>query len=163
MPSFDIVSRVNYAELDNAINNTHKAIAARFDFRGVAVEIALDRKEKKLKFVADDEGKLKGVREMFETAVVKRGITLKTFSWGEYEHAMAGKAKCEVKLNDGIEQDKAKSLVRLIKESGLKVQASIQGDELRVNGKKIDDLQAVIRLLNASDLGIPLQYVNMKS
>lgn len=163
MPSFDIVSRVNYAELDNAINNTHKAIAARFDFRGVTVEITLDRKEKKLKFVADDESKLKGVREMFESAVVKRGITLKTFSWGEYEHALAGKAKSEVKLNDGIEQEKAKSIVRLIKESGLKVQASIQGDELRVNGKKIDDLQAVIRLLNAADLGIPLQFLNMKS
>ncbi|GMV24763.1 MAG: UPF0234 protein [Phycisphaerae bacterium] len=163
MPSFDIVSRVNYAELDNAINNTQKAIAARFDFRGVPVEFNLDKKEKKLKIVTEDDSKLKGVREMFETAAVKRGITLKTFSWGEFEHALAGKAKVEVKINDGIEQEKAKSIVRMIKESGLKVQASIQGDELRVTGKKIDDLQAVIKMLGSSDVGIPLQYINMKS
>lgn len=163
MPSFDVVSRVNYAELDNAINNTQKAVAARFDFRGATAEIALDRKEKKLKVVTDDTGKMKGLREMFTTAAVKRGIPLNTFDWGEAEDALAGKVKCEVKIRDGIEQDKAKAAVKLIKETGLKVQASIQGEELRVTGKKIDDLQAVMRVLDASDLGIPLQYVNLKS
>jgi uncharacterized protein YajQ (UPF0234 family) len=163
MPSFDIVSRMNYAELDNAINNTHKAIAARFDFRGSPVEIEVNKKDKKIKITADDTGKLKGVREMFDTAVVKRGISLKTFSWGEFEHALGGKAKCEVKLIDGLEQEKAKQITKMVKESGLKVQASIQGEELRVQGKKIDDLQAVIKLLDASNLGVPLQYVNMKS
>ena len=163
MPSFDIVSRVNFAELDNALNNTQKAVATRFDFRGVTAEITLDKKEKKLKFVADDSGKLKGLREMFETAVVKRGIPLKTFSWGEVEHAQAGKAKAEVKIQDGIEQEKAKQIVKMIKDQGLKVQASIQGEELRVTGKKIDDLQAVIKMLDGSGVGVPLQYVNMKS
>lgn len=163
MPSLDIVSRVNFAELDNAINNTQKAIAARFDFRGATAEVTLDKKEKKLKVVADDGTKLKGIREMFETAAQRRGIALKTFTWGEHEPALAGKLKCEVKIQDGIEQEKAKSIVKLIKDTKMKVQASIQGDELRVSGKKIDDLQAVIKLLNGSDLGVPLQYVNMKN
>ena len=163
MPSFDIVSRVNFAELDNALNNTKKAIAARFDFRGATAELTLDVKEKKLKIVADDSGKLKGIREMFESAVVRRGIALKTFSWGQTEPALAGKSKCEIKIQDGIEQEKAKSIVKLIKEAKLKVQASIQGDELRVSGKKIDDLQTVIKLLDGSGLGLPLQYINMKS
>ncbi len=163
MPSFDIVSRVNFAELENALNNTRKAIAARFDFRGATAELTLDQKEKKLKILADDAGKLKGIREMFETAAVKRGLHLKTFSWGETEPALAGKAKCEVKIQDGIEQEKAKSIVKIVKDSKLKVQASIQGDELRVSGKKIDDLQAVMKLLDTSALGLPLQYINLKS
>ncbi|MCC6426115.1 MAG: YajQ family cyclic di-GMP-binding protein [Phycisphaerales bacterium] len=163
MPSFDITSRVNFAELDNAINNTHKAIANRFDFRGKPVEITLDRKEKTLKVIAEDDGKLKGVREMFETAVVKRGIKLKTFNWGEIEPGLAGKSKCQAKIADGIEQDKAKQIVKLIKESGMKVQASIQGEELRVTGKKIDDLQSVMKMLDGAGLDLPLQYVNLKS
>jgi len=163
MPSFDIVSRVNFAELDNALNNARKAIAARFDFRGTTAELTVDAKEKKLKVLADDAGKLKGIREMFEAAAVKRGLHLKTFSWGETEPALAGKAKCEVKIRDGLDQEKAKSIVKIIKESRLKVQASIQGDELRVNGKKIDDLQAVMRLLDGAAFDQPLQYVNMKS
>ena len=163
MPSLDIVSRVNFAELDNALNNTHKAIAARFDFRGATAELTLDKKEKTLKIVADDGTKLRGIREMFESAAQRRGIALKTFTWGENEPTLAGKLKCEVKVQDGIEQEKAKEIVKIIKETKLKVQASIQGDELRVSGKKIDDLQAVIKLLNGAGLGVPLQYVNMKS
>lgn len=162
MPSFDVVSRVNFAELDNAINNTHKAVAARFDFRGVHVEITLDRKEKKMKFVTDDATKMRGLREMFETAAHKRGISVATFDWSEPEPGLAGKIKCEVKVRDGLEQDLAKKMVKIIKDSKMKVQASIQGDELRVTGKQIDDLQAVMRLLDGSGLGVPLQYVNLK-
>lgn len=163
MPSFDIVSRVNFAELDNAINNTHKAIAARFDFRGSPVEISLDRKEKKLKLVAEDDGKLRGVIEMFQSAAHRRGIPLRTFAFGEPEPALAGKAKCEVKIQDGIEQEQAKNIVKLIKDTKLKVQASIQGDELRVSGKKIDDLQATMRAVDAANLPFPVQYINLKS
>jgi uncharacterized protein YajQ (UPF0234 family) len=163
MPSFDIVSRMNWAELDNAINNTHKAIAARFDFRGSPVEITVDKKEKKIKIVADDGTKMKGVREMFDSAAHRRGIDIKSFKWGDNEPTALGKLKNEIKIQDGIEQDKAKEIVRVIKDSKLKVQASIQGEELRVQGKQIDDLQAVIKLLNGSALGLPLQFVNMKS
>ncbi len=163
MPSFDIVSRANFPELDNAINNTNKAIAARFDFRGSKTEITVDPKEKKLKFVADDGTKMRGMREMFDTAAVKRGLPLKMFAWGEQEPTIAGRIKCEAKIRDGIEQEIAKDIVKRIKETKMKVQASIQGEELRVTAKKIDDLQAVIALLNGAGLGVPLQYVNMKS
>ncbi|MCW5764688.1 MAG: YajQ family cyclic di-GMP-binding protein [Phycisphaeraceae bacterium] len=163
MPSFDIVSRFNFAELDNAINNTLKAIASRFDFRGATAEISVDRKEKKLRILTDDGTKLRGIREMFESAAHRRGLDLKAFKWGEGEAGAAGKLKCEVKIQDGIEQDIAKQIVKQIKDSKLKVQASIQGEEVRVNGKQIDDLQSVIRLLNGANLGLPLQFVNMKS
>ncbi|CAG0991531.1 hypothetical protein PHYC_02325 [Phycisphaerales bacterium] len=163
MPSFDIVSRVNFAELDNALNNTRKAIAARFDFRGATAELTVDPKEKKMKVVADDATKMRGIREMFESAAHKRGISTMTFDWGETEPALAGKVKCEVKIRDGIEQELAKSIVKMIKDTKMKVQASIQGDELRVTGKQIDDLQAVMKMLSAAGLGVPLQYVNMKS
>lgn len=163
MPSFDIVSRANFPELDNAINNTKKAIAARFDFRGATAEITVDPKEKKLKFVADDGTKLRGMKEMFDTAAMRRGLALKMFAWGENEPSLGGKMKCEAKIRDGIEQDIAKDIVRRIKDTKLKVQASIQGDELRVTAKKIDDLQEVIALLNGAGMSVPLQFVNMKS
>lgn len=163
MPSLDIVSRVNFAELDNAINNAKKAIAARFDYRGVHTELTVDPKEKKLKIVSDDGTKVRGIIEMFDTAAVRRGLNLKTFAWGEEEPTIAGRIKIEAKIQDGIEQDVAKNIVKIIKDTKMKVQASIQGDELRVTGKQIDDLQAVMKLLNASKLPVPLQYVNMKS
>ena len=163
MPSFDIVSRFNFAELDNAINNTKKAIAARFDFRGATADIEVDRKEKKMKVVADDPTKMRGIKEMFITAAMRRGLDAKAFDWGETEPGLAGKVKAAVKIRDGIEQDIAKNIVKLIKDSKLKVQASIQGEELRVNGKQIDDLQSVMKLLNGSELPVPLQFVNMKS
>jgi uncharacterized protein YajQ (UPF0234 family) len=163
MPSFDIVSRFNFAELDNAINNTNKAIAARFDYRGSPVEITVDQKEKTLKIVADDGMKAKGVIEMFRSAANKRGLDLRAFDFSEPDATLAGRMKVETKIRDGIEQEKAKAIVRLIKDSKLKVQASIQGEEVRVSGKQIDDLQSVIKLLNGAALGLPLQFVNMKS
>jgi cyclic-di-GMP-binding protein len=163
MPSFDIVSRLNFAELDNAINNTHKAVMQRFDFRGTTAEIALDKKEKTLKLVADDDGKLKGLREMLNSAINKRGIDIRSFEWGDLEATVAGKTKCEAKIKDGIEQETAKTIVKAIKASGLKVQASIQEDELRVSGKKLDDLQAVMKMCREGDWGLPLQFVNLKS
>jgi hypothetical protein len=163
MPSFDIVSRMNYPELDNALNNTKKAVAQRFDFRGATAEIAVDQKEKTLKFLADDATKLRGLIEMFQSAVIKRGISLKSFEMPEFEAALGGKMKCVAKIKDGLEQEKAKEISRIIKDSKLKVQPSIQGDELRVTGKQIDDLQAVMKMLTAAEIGVPLQYVNMKS
>src|SRR6185295_8252964 len=111
MPSLDIVSRINFAELDNAINNTMKAVAARFDYRNSPVEITVDRKEKKLKMSAQDEGKMKGLREMFENAVIKRGLHMKSFEFGEVEQAPGtGQAKCEVKLKEGLAPELAKQI-----------------------------------------------------
>lgn len=163
MPSFDIVSRLDYAELDNAINNTKKAIAQRFDFRGAVVELTINRKEKNLHVLTEDKSKQEAIKEMFLHAAVKRGISPKAFDFKETEPGAAGKVKRDVKLKDGLEQDAAKDIVKRIKAGGLKVQASIQGEEVRVSGKKIDDLQEVIAMLRAAELDIPLEFVNMKS
>lgn len=165
MPSLDIVSRINFAELDNAIGNTLKAVAARFDYRGSPVEIAVDKKEKKIKMRAADGGKLKGLQEMFQNAAIKRGLHLKSFEFEEVEAARHGESKCEVKLKEGLTSDLAKQIVRMVKDSKIKVQASIQGEEVRLTGKQIDDLRTVMAMLDKADppLPQPLQYVNMKS
>jgi cyclic-di-GMP-binding protein len=165
MPSFDIVSRVDMQEVDNAVNNTRKALQQRFDFRGARAELDFDRKEKKLKFLSEDNTKLEAMRETFITNAVRRGLDPKTFKFGDPQPAAAGNLKREATIQEGLSQDIAKDIVKRIKTSGLKVQASILGDEVRVTGKKIDDLQGVIALLKdaAEELGIPLQYVNMNS
>jgi len=163
MPSFDIVNKVDFAEIDNAVNNTLKEIATRFDFRGTKTEVTVDKKEKKIHMLAADKMKIDAVREMFLNKAVKRNLSIKAFEFAEPLPTTAGALKREVKIKDGIEQDIAKKIVRTIKDSKLKVQASIQGDELRVTGKQIDDLQAVIALLRGANLEVPLQFVNMKS
>lgn len=162
MPSLDIVSRVDYAELDNTINNTKKAIAARFDFRNSPVEFTIDKKEKTLKIVTED-GKQEAVKEMFLNAAVKRGISMKAFEWGEAEKGAAGNLKRTVKLKDGLSTDLAKQISKMVKDSKIKVQASIQGEEVRLTGKQIDDLRSVMAMLNGADLPQALQYTNMKS
>ncbi|MFN7021269.1 MAG: YajQ family cyclic di-GMP-binding protein [Phycisphaerales bacterium] len=163
MPSLDIVSRIDFAELDNAINNTKKAIMNRFDFRNSKYEITVDKKEKKIHIQAEDDGKQAAIREMFIGAAIKRGLDMKSFEFGECEPGPAGNSKRDVKLRDGLEGELAKKIVKIIKESKIKVQASIQGDEVRLTGKQIDDLRACMALLNQSGLELPLQYVNMKS
>jgi uncharacterized protein YajQ (UPF0234 family) len=162
MPSFDVVSKFNWAELDNAINNTKKMIGTRFDFRGIQAEIELDRKEKQLKFMTTDGTKHGAMKEMFLQQAMRRGLDVKSFEFQEPESGAGGALKRFVKIKEGIEQAIAKDIVAKIKETKMKVQASIQGDEVRVTAKQIDDLQAVIKLLDAAGLAIPLQYVNMK-
>ena len=165
MPSLDIVSKINFAELDNAINNAKKAVMARFDFRGSHTEIEIvkegEKKQPGIKLTADDEGKMKGLKEMFESACLKRGLHVRSFEWGEVEPALAGKVKWQAKIKNGIEQELAKSIVKMIKDTKLKVQASIQGDEIRLSGKQIDDLQSIMAMLQKS-VDLPLQFVNMK-
>jgi cyclic-di-GMP-binding protein len=166
MPSFDIVSRVDMQEVDNAVNNTKKALAQRFDFRGARADLDLDKKEKTLKFVTEDNMKMEAMRETFVSNAVRRGLDAKTFKFEDPEPGAAGTIKREAKIQEGLAQDIAKDIVKRIKATGLKVQASIQGEEVRVTAKKIDDLQAVITLMRgevSEELGIPLQYVNMKS
>lgn len=162
MPSFDIVSRVEMQELENALNNTRKALSQRFDFRGSPYELELDKKEKKLKLSAEDGTKMEAIRETLKQHAHRRGLDLKVFKFGEPQDGAGGKPKQEITLQDGLAQDLSKDIVKRIKASGLKVQASIQGEEVRVNAKKIDDLQAVIALLKGADLPAPLQFVNMK-
>jgi cyclic-di-GMP-binding protein len=163
MPSIDAVSRINFAELDNAVNNTLKAVAARFDYRNSPVEIVVDRKEKKIKMTAADDGKMKGLQEMFTSAAIKRGLEMRSFEFGEIEQGRHGESKREIKLKEGLTSENAKAIAKLVKESKIKVQASIQGDEVRLSGKQIDDIRAVMAMLDKAGLEQPLQYVNMKS
>lgn len=163
MPSFDIVSRVEMQEVDNAVNNTLKEVATRYDFRGTKTELTFDRKEKKLHIVAGDKMKIEALREMFLQKAVKRGLEIKVFDFEEPTPTTGGALKQDVKLREGIEQPLAKKIVARIKESKIKVQGSIQGDEVRVTGKQIDDLQAVMAMLKSEKYDTPLQFVNMKS
>lgn len=160
-PSLDIVSRVDFAELDNAINNLKKAIAARFDFKGSVWSIEVDQKEKKIKLVAEDATKHKGIHEEFVKHLMRRGIDPRATVWKDPEPGLAGNLKRVIELKNGLDQETAKQIVKLVKESKMKVQASIQGDEVRLSGKQIDDLQACMKMLQGQ-VEVPLQFVNIK-
>lgn len=162
MPSFDTCSEVDFQEVDNAVNQVIKEISTRYDFRGSKSSIKLDKKEKLIQIIADDDYKLKAVVDILQTKSVKRGISLKAFNIGEAEEAAGGLQKQDIKLITGIEQEKAKKMIKLIKDSKLKVQAQIQEEKVRVSAKKRDDLQEVIGLLKSQDFGIPLQFVNYR-
>jgi len=159
--SLDIVSRVDFSEIDNAINNTKKAVATRFDFKNALIEITVDKKEKKIHLIAPD-GKMNALKEMFNSAAVKRGISVKAFEWGETLPGASANLKCEAKIKAGLEQEYAKKIVKMIKETGLKVQTSIQGEEIRLSGKQIDDLRTVMTMLQKAELEVPVQFLNMK-
>jgi cyclic-di-GMP-binding protein len=163
MPSFDIVSKVDAQALDNAVNVTTKEITNRFDFKGSHVSINLDKKDFKLNIETEDEMKMRQVIDVLISRGHKQGIAPEAFDFSK-EGVQSGKAwKKEVVVKNGLKQEDAKKIVKLIKDSGLKVQASINDDFVRVTGKKIDDLQAVIQASKGWNLGIPLQYENMRS
>jgi hypothetical protein len=164
-PSLDIVSRLNFAELDNAINNLKKLMAARFDFKGSQWSIEVVQKDKILKLIAEDGTRHRALQEELVKCAMRRGIDSKCFEFGEPESGAAGMLKREVKLKNGLDQEIAKELTKRIKASGVKVQASIQGDEIRLSGKQIDDLRTTMALVQsaADELKVPVQFVNMKS
>jgi len=159
--SFDIVSKANLAEVDNSIQMSLKEILNRFDFKGTKTEIRREEEEK-IVVISDDEYKLKSVVEILQGKLVKRGISLKFLEHGKIEQSLGGTARQEIKIKQGIPQEQAKEINRLIKDAKLKVQSQIQGDQLRVSAKKIDDLQAVIALLKKASLPIELQFVNYR-
>ena len=162
MPSFDIVSKVEAQALDNAVNVTTKEITNRFDFKGSHIVIDLDRKTFVIKLEMDDDMKMRQLIDVLISRAHKQGIAPEAFDASK-EGMQSGKVwKKEIKVRNGLAQDDAKKLVKAIKDSGLKVQASINDDLVRVTGKKIDDLQAVIQLCRTGNFGIPLQYVNMR-
>jgi uncharacterized protein YajQ (UPF0234 family) len=163
MPSFDIVNKVDLQELDNAVNNSLKEVATRFDFRNSRTTIELNKKDKVINLVTADEMKMRSLEDMLRTHCVRRKVNPKCLEFKDAEPTSQGLLKREVKIKEGIEIDTARRIVKIIKDLNLKVQAAIQDEQVRVTGKKIDDLQAVIQTLNSQDLGIPLQYVNMKS
>jgi len=163
MPSFDAVSKVDLQEVDNAVNNTVKEIATRFDFKGSKTEISLDKKTKTLTVTTESEMRAKAVRDMLIGNFVKRKVDTRSVEFGEAKPAGGSLMRMEAKVKEGIDKDIAKKITAQIKESKIKVQAQIMDDMVRVTGKKIDDLQAVMKLINGSDLETPIQYVNMKS
>ena len=163
MPSFDIVSKVDAQALDNAVNVTKKEVTNRFDFKNAHVVIDLNKKDFKLNIETDDDMKMRQLIDVLINRAHKQGIAPEAFDTSK-EGFQSGKLwKKEVQVRNGLKQEDAKKIVKQIKDSGLKVQASIMDDLVRVTGKKIDDLQAVIQASKGWDLGIPLQYENMRS
>jgi uncharacterized protein YajQ (UPF0234 family) len=162
MPSFDIVNRVDLQEVDNAVNITKKAILSRYDFRNSKTEITIDKKEKKIRVTTEDDMKLRAVQDTLIENLVKRKVDRKCLDVKPSEAAAHGMIQRDIALKEGVDSDTARNIVKLIKDKKLKVQAAIQESQVRVTGKKIDDLQDVIQLLRASQIAIPLQFINMQ-
>lgn len=163
MPSFDISSKVDLQTLDNAINTVKKEISTRFDFKNSLVEIELNKKDFILKLEVESDMKMKQVIDVVISRSMKQGIEASAFDFEKDAYPSGKTIKKDVPVRNGLKQEDAKKIVKLIKDSGLKVQAAIMDDIIRVTAKKIDDLQDVIALCRTSNLGIPLQYINMKS
>jgi uncharacterized protein YajQ (UPF0234 family) len=163
MPSFDISSKVDLQTLDNAINTVKKEISTRFDFKNSPVEIDLNKKDFILKLEVESDMKMKQVIDVVISRAMKQGIEASAFDFEKDAYPSGKTIKKDVPVRNGLKQEDAKKIVKLIKDSGLKVQAAIMDDIIRVTAKKIDDLQDVIALCRTSNLGIPLQYINMKS
>ncbi|HJV64334.1 MAG TPA: YajQ family cyclic di-GMP-binding protein [Geomonas sp.] len=161
MPSFDIVSKVDMQEVDNAVNQTVKEISQRYDFKGTKSEVTMEKDA--IKVLADDDYKLKAIIDILQSKFVKRNISPKALQYGKAEQASGGMVRQMINLQVGIPKEKAKDIIAIIKETKLKVQAQIQDDQVRVTGKNIDDLQDVIKTLKAKDLDIDMQYVNFRS
>jgi len=162
MPSFDFSSKVDLQTLDNAINVVHKEITNRFDFKGSHVVIDLNKKDFKVNLEADSEMKIQQIIDVLISRSIKQGLAAEVYDLSKTPFISGKVTKQEVLVRNCIKQEDAKKIVKLIKDSGLKVQAAIMDDIIRITGKKIDDLQEVIALSKTWDLGIALQYVNMK-
>lgn len=162
MPSFDIVSEVNHVEIRNAVDQANKEITNRFDFKGSDARVEVNEKEKTLTAYADDEFKLRQVRDVLTGKLAKRGVDIRALEPGKTEPISGNKVKETIKVREGIEQERAKGVVKLIKDSKLKVQGSIQGDLVRVSGAKRDTLQEAIALVRKSVTDIPLQFKNFR-
>ena len=159
--SFDIVSQVDRAEVTNAIQQTIKEVRQRFDFKGSAATVALEKEE--LILSAEDETKLRNMNEILQQKLIRRGVPLKALSYGTVDPAAGGTVRQRAAIQQGIPQEKAKEVVKFIKDSKAKVQASIQGDVVRISGKDRDTLQDIIAKLKAKDFGIDMQFSNYRT
>jgi uncharacterized protein YajQ (UPF0234 family) len=162
MPSFDVVSKIDMQEVDNAVNSVMREISNRYDFKGAQFTIELKQKDNLILLTADSDYRLKTIGESLKACGVKRGIDVKAFDFKDEEKAGGNMLRQEVKLRNGIEQEIAKKITKQIKESKMKVQASIKGDEIRIDGKKRDDLQEAIQTLRSGNYEIPLQFINFR-
>jgi uncharacterized protein YajQ (UPF0234 family) len=160
MPSFDIVSVVDKQEVDNAVNQTIKEIAQRYDFKKTKSEITQEKDS--IKILADDDFKLKAIIDILQSKFIKRNISVKALQYGKVETASGGLVRQIITIQQGIAKEKAKEIIALIKESKMKVQAQIQEEQVRVTGKNIDDLQDIIKLLKSKDLDIEMQFENFR-
>lgn len=160
--SFDVVSEVNMQELRNVVDQATKEVKQRFDFKDSKTEITLKEKEKELVVVSDDEYKLNAVIDIIKTKCTKRGVSLKAFTYGAIEPALGGTVRQIAKIQSGIASEKAKEITKAVKDSKLKVQAQIQGEQVRVLSKSKDELQATMAFLKGKDFGIDLQFANYR-
>ncbi|RIV29331.1 YajQ family cyclic di-GMP-binding protein [Alicyclobacillaceae bacterium I2511] len=159
--SFDVVSEVDVQEVSNAVSQARKEVQTRFDFKGSKCQVEFDGTE--LVLLADDDYKLTSLTDVLESKLIKRGVSLKALKKGKTEPATGGTVRQRITLQQGIDQDTTRIISKMVKDAKLKVQASIQGDQVRITGKNKDDLQAVIQLLQQADLPIPLQFSNYRS
>ena len=162
-PSFDIASEVDLQEVDNAVNQSIKEIGTRYDFKGAKCSFEFNREKKIIIIVAADDMKLKAMQDMLTTKGAKRNISPKAFKFKDPEDALGGSLRQTVELVLGLSQEMAKKIVKLIKDTKLKVQGSIQGEKIRVSGKKLDDLQEIQKMLREKTLEVPLQFENYRS
>lgn len=160
MPTFDIVSKTDLAEVDNAINGVKRELDNRYDFKGSKVEIS--HKDGEITILADDDYKLRTMQDMVKTNFVRRNLDPSALDFGKEEGASGGAKRQIVKVKQGLDQETAKKITKHVKDTKMKVQASIRGDEVRVDGKKRDDLQEAIAAIKALNLGVPLQFVNFR-
>ncbi len=160
--SFDIASKVDLQEVTNAVQQAMKEISQRFDFKGSKSNIELDKVKNEVLILSDDEPKLKSVIEILKDKFVKRKISLKSLIFGKMEPSLSGTVKQVITLQQGIPSDKAKEIVKLVKDTKMKVQCEIQKDQVRVRAKKIDDLQEVMKFLREKDLGIHMEFINYR-
>jgi hypothetical protein len=160
--SFDVVSKVELQEVDNAIQQAMKEILQRYDFRGSKSSIALDKGKNEITIVSDDEFRMKAVVDLLQGRFVKRSVPLKNIDWGSCEPAGGNTVRQLVKIKQGIEQEKAKEIAKAIRDTKIKVQPQIQGDQLRVSGKSKDALQEVIVFIKGQDFGVGLQFTNYR-
>jgi cyclic-di-GMP-binding protein len=158
--SFDIVSKTDMQEVKNAVDQSTKELAQRFDFKGSKSGITIEGSD--LIVVSDDEYKLKSVLDILQSKLVKRGVSLKALSYGPLEEALGGTVRQKIALQQGISSDKAKEIAKAIRDAKLKAQTQIQGDQVRVSSKSKDELQTVIAFLKKQDFGLPLQFINYR-
>lgn len=162
MPSVDVVSRTDFQSLDNAVNNTKREIASRFDFKNVTTEVNLDRKTKLIHIESGDEGKVRSIVDMLTTQCIRLKLDTKSLDIKKIEPTSHGASKLDIGVREGLSRDTAQKIVKLVKGMKVKVQAAIQEDQVRLTGKKIDELQAIMKELREQDYDVPLQFVNMK-
>ena len=160
--SFDVVSTVEMHEVKNAIDQTMKEVGQRFDFKGTKTDITLKEKEKSLDVLSDDDYKLNAVLDILKGKCVKRSVSLKALNYGKIEHALGGTVRQTITIQSGLTDEKAKAIVKSIKEKKFKAQGQIQGEQVRVQSKSRDELQAVIAHLKQQDFGLDLQFENYR-